>query len=41
MSKGNHIRPQRQLVHERVGDVVGCVEADDGGEERPGSECAG
>jgi len=33
-----HIAPQRQLVHYGVGDVVGCVQADDARQSGPGAK---
>jgi hypothetical protein len=41
VSKRNPESPEGNLVHGRVVDVVGAVEADDGAEGRPGAECAG
>jgi hypothetical protein len=41
VSKRNPESPEGNLVHGRVVNVVGAVEADDGAESRPGAECAG
>lgn len=41
MPKGEPVRPQRQLIHERIRDVVGRVPTHDGGEEGPGAKRAG
>jgi hypothetical protein len=41
VSESNAKGPEGNLVHGRVVDVVGAVEADDGAEGRPGAECAG
>jgi hypothetical protein len=40
VSESNAKGPEGNLVHGRVVDVVGAVEAD-GAEGRPGAECAG
>lgn len=40
MAERDNVGYQRELVDDRVGDVVGCVEADNGGEEGPGAESA-
>ena len=41
MRKRHAERPERDLVHGRVVDVVCAVQADDGAEGRPGAEGAG
>ena len=41
MSKRNSKSPEGDLVHGRVVNVVGAVEADDGAESRPGAEGTG
>jgi hypothetical protein len=41
MSERDPESPEGDLVHGRVVDVVGAVEADDGAEGRPGAEGAG
>lgn len=41
MSQRDSIRPQRQLVHQRIRDVVGSVQTNDGGEEGPGAKGSG
>lgn len=40
MSAGNDIAPDGNIVQRLVGDVVGGISADNGGEESPGSEGA-
>lgn len=38
MAKRDPIGPQRQLVHQRIRDIVGSVYTDDSGEEGPGAK---
>lgn len=40
MPKGEPVRPQRQLIHERIRDVVGRIRTHDGGKEGPGAKRA-
>lgn len=35
------IRPERELIYQRVGDIVGSIKADERGEEGPGPESTG
>lgn len=41
MGEGRAIRPHGQLVEDRIGNIVGGIEPDHGGEEGPGAEGAG
>jgi hypothetical protein len=41
VSKRDSKSPEGDLIHGRIVDVVGAVEADDGAESRPGAEGAG
>lgn len=38
MPKRDTIRPYRQLVYQRICDIIGSVQTDNGGEEGPGAK---